>query len=398
MSAMRPAGWSDLPISRLTRAIGILVVLLTVLWLGLPPSAASAERTPGLVEARAKANEITAELNALQSELANIDGEVLRLDEEHRATSTQLNELRNRVRELAVERYVGLGNEVVFIPGADINLQGRADAMVGIVTQTDSDAVDEFRAAKDRLERTSKELADKKATQAARLGELEDRREALYEELTRLEVLEAERVEAERKAAEEAARRAADEKAKQEAQAQADQLAARQQAVDAGRKSTPSTTVGSTQGNGGATGQPTAPASPAQPIASGAFVCPVQGAVSFVNSWGFARASGNRHQGVDMMSPRGTPVVIPVSGTVKTRTGGIGGLQFHLNGDDGNFYYGAHMDSFSGAQGHLPAGTVVGYVGDTGDARGTGTHLHFEIHPGGWPNAVNPYETVSKYC
>lgn len=368
-----------------------VAVLMTVLMTALVGQVVvapdvDAQTTPGLAEARAKANEITLQLDELRDELAVLDGDVLRLAEAADAASESLDGLRDRVREVALERYMGVGNETMFIPGADINAQARADVLVGIITRTDTDAIDEYRAVKAGLDRTSAELAGRKAEQRERLAELEARQQELYTELGRLEALEAERVEAQRRAAEQEARRAADEEARQQARAQADQLAARQQAARDGRAA----------GSGSVSAPPSTTPSP--PIASGPFVCPVQGAVSFVNSWGFGRASGNRHQGVDMMSPRGTPVVIPVGGTVKTKTGGIGGLQFHLNGDDGNFYYGAHMDSFSGAQGHLPAGTVVGYVGDTGDAKGTGTHLHFEIHPGGWPNAINPYETVSRYC
>jgi hypothetical protein len=44
------------------------------------------------------------------------------------------------------------------------------------------------------------------------------------------------------------------------------------------------------------------------------------------------------------MSPRGTPVVTPVAGNVTFKTGGIGGLTFRLDGADGNWYYGAHLD------------------------------------------------------
>ncbi len=121
--------------------------------------------------------------------------------------------------------------------------------------------------------------------------------------------------------------------------------------------------------------------------------------MSFVDSWMAPRPGGRSHQGVDIMSPRGTTVVLPVGGRTTFRTGGIGGLTFNLNGDDGNYYYGAHMDSYAGlADGYYPAGTVVGYVGDTGDARGTGTHLHFEIHVGGYGNAVNPYPTTRANC
>ena len=78
------------------------------------------------------------------------------------------------------------------------------------------------------------------------------------------------------------------------------------------------------------------------------------------------------------------------------RSSGLGGKAFYLDGDDGNFYYGAHLDSY-GHSGRVEAGTVVGFNGDTGNARGT-PHLHFEIHPGGQGNPTNPYPVVARYC
>jgi murein DD-endopeptidase MepM/ murein hydrolase activator NlpD len=121
----------------------------------------------------------------------------------------------------------------------------------------------------------------------------------------------------------------------------------------------------------------------------------VQGPHSFVDTWGAPRSGGRRHKGVDMMASTGTPVVAPVSGNVTHRGNSIGGLSFHLYGDDGNYYYGTHLSAYGNA-GYVSAGTVVGYVGDSGNARGI-PHLHFEIHPGGGA-AVNPTPTVRAHC
>lgn len=123
--------------------------------------------------------------------------------------------------------------------------------------------------------------------------------------------------------------------------------------------------------------------------------CPVRGA-HFMNDWGFPRSDTGFHQGNDMMAARGTPIVAPVSGTVTQGVGSIGGRFFRLTARDGTVYYGAHMSKF-GKSGRVKAGDVIGYVGNTGDAAGGATHLHFEIHPAGGP-AVNPYAYLVRAC
>ena len=96
--------------------------------------------------------------------------------------------------------------------------------------------------------------------------------------------------------------------------------------------------------------------------------CPVPGS-NFANDWGFPRSGGRAHSGTDMFAPRGTPILAPVAGVVSFGTGTIGGRQFRMAGDDGTTYIGSHMDAF-GASGRVSAGTVIGYVGNTGNAAG----------------------------
>ena len=134
---------------------------------------------------------------------------------------------------------------------------------------------------------------------------------------------------------------------------------------------------------------------------SGAFVstgivCPIGGAVSFTDSWGAPAPPGPPPRGRPD-GRAGTPNVAVVSGSVQFREGGLSGLGAHLQGEDGNLYYYFHLSAYEGGSRQVAQGDVIGYVGNTGDARYTATHTHFEIHPGGG-GAVNPYPSVAAVC
>jgi murein DD-endopeptidase MepM/ murein hydrolase activator NlpD len=146
------------------------------------------------------------------------------------------------------------------------------------------------------------------------------------------------------------------------------------------------------------TAPPTTTTAPPPPeAAADGLVCPVQGPVSFVDSFGAPRSGGRAHQGVDMMAAMGTPTVAPAGGRVEHRGNTTGGLSWWLYGDNGDEYFGTHLSGYANeGVGWVAAGTVIGYVGDSGNAAGT-PHLHFEIHPGGGA-AINPFPAVAAAC
>lgn len=121
--------------------------------------------------------------------------------------------------------------------------------------------------------------------------------------------------------------------------------------------------------------------------------CPVPGS-EFVDSWGFARSGGRGHKGVDMMAPYGTPILAPVSGTVRSSNSSLGGLGFYLDDEFGNELFGSHLATLD-VTGWVEAGTQIGTVGSSGNA-GT-PHLHFEIAPAGRAS-VNPFPYVLSWC
>lgn len=122
---------------------------------------------------------------------------------------------------------------------------------------------------------------------------------------------------------------------------------------------------------------------------------PVQGVKSnqLVDTWGGARSEGRKHEGIDIFAKTGTPILSSTKGMV-TRIGWnrLGGETVTVLGPGGNYHYYAHLSKYADVKvgDWIEAGTVIGYVGNTGNARTTPPHLHYGIYDFKW-KAMNPY-------
>ncbi len=133
-------------------------------------------------------------------------------------------------------------------------------------------------------------------------------------------------------------------------------------------------------------------------IAIHGFTFPVGDPHTFSPGFGAPRMMGTPyahwHEGTDILAPMGTELYATERGLItRMGTGGLGGITLWLKGESGTYYYYAHLTTYAEgiADGVIvEAGQVVGFVGDTGNARGGPPHLHFEIHPDGGA-AVDPY-------
>ena len=150
------------------------------------------------------------------------------------------------------------------------------------------------------------------------------------------------------------------------------------------------------------------------PRASGAeiypIIFPVVGANHYTDTFSAARSGGRTHQATDIMAAKMIPVVAAADGTVGWQHDEIGGncCAMALNHDDGWASWYIHLNNdtpgtddglgFGFAEGivsgaHVTAGQLIGWVGDSGNAEGTGSHLHFELHrPDG--TKFNAYESL----
>ena len=125
-----------------------------------------------------------------------------------------------------------------------------------------------------------------------------------------------------------------------------------------------------------------------------AVAMPVAGveARAVADTFGAPRGADRSHEGVDIFARRGTDVVSATLGVVSSvREGGLGGRQVWVLGPGRQRHYYAHLDDWApglAAGDVVYPGSVLGHVGDTGNARGTPPHLHYGIYGSG--GAIDP--------
>ena len=371
--------------------------------------------------------------------LYELNVEIVELSQRVAGIDADVAELRRQMIEIAVQRYIDSTTPPSILAGDDINRQAAVDALARFVSEGSLDIIDDYRRARDDLDQAQALLAERALHQqelisqaavaaaevqaelnaigdvylaiAPRLYEQdrlldsleEAERRRLEEELRRRQAEEARRLEAARAAAAVAAE--AERRAALTAE-ETGRIAGEEVARAAGEA--PGGPPGDAAEPGAGALPPVRPGEPtdvAVPVAqlpvlqtASGWICPLAGPFSHFDDFGDPRHYGGWHKGNDLIAPTGTPVLAVESGRVEHRANRIGGNSAYLFADSGNYYYNTHLSAYENVGvGWVPAGAVIGYVGDSGNAAGL-PHLHFEYHLGGRGNHINPYPIVREAC
>lgn len=371
------------------------VLLLTLALLALVPIGASAqtqadvdaaERQRRIAEARqsqayADYVEVTAQLDdaveqyeALWAEREDLEYRISRMEEAVSRYRAEAEELEQTARNIVVDAYMSGQRKLIGSAFTASSIQDlvTSRAVLDRAAERELSSMDTLDAVSRQADRSSAELDIRRADVAAN----QDAAAVVVEDITSLQTRQRQILDAADEALSDAIadlRRERQEKAAEDARIQRQQAAA------------------SASRPGAAGGAP--------PEVTPGFQCPVQGGASFIDSWGFPRSGGRTHKGVDMFNARNTPLIAVVDGRIRFSSNSLGGLSTHLYADNGVVYYYTHLEAhpsnISSGQ-YVSKGTVVGFLGNSGNARYTSPHLHFEIRPNG--KAVNPYPTVRSAC
>ena len=353
--------------------------------------------------ARDRANAAAQAMFDAESRLDTLEVEIVAAEKELAAVEAQANSMRSSLQQDAQRSFVNSGTSIPLLIDLDeANAGITADKQASVARGAASVELDDFDAVmKDvRAQRADLDRQREATTQARE--QFENLQAAAEAEVVKLAEIEKQRL-ADVAVQRELERQRQAELAQQAAAAR--QLAASNTAAAApnGASAAVAPSSGSSSGVQAAASPAPAAAPAPTPVAESpppsnagsGIVCPIAGPRAFGDTWGAARSGGRSHEGVDMMSPGGTPLVAVESGSVQFKTTRLGGNSVWLDGSSGTRYFYAHLSAWEGSSRGVSQGEVIGYVGATGNT--TANHLHFEVHPGGG-RAVNPYPYVRAVC
>ncbi len=349
-------------------------------------------------------------LNDAGERLEDLDNQQITLTAEIATLETDVSAMRRQVEEVAIRRFTqsSVQGSPILNGFGSPERQMQAAAYAQMIFDSSDDAFDDFDSTNRDLVRKQQLLEQSErqiVQQQQQLVALKERAEA---KVVHLKEVEQQRLkdEATRAALERERKRRA---AKSQTTAANSALAAGSGGSVGGTGVTFSLGVGADMGPGvkigSGIGYPLAPlGAGGRATSSGIdwsgtdWVCPTGRAkAGFGHSFIPKTEPGVRyHHGIDMGTREGTLLLAVVSGVAEARVNTLGGMTIYLRGDDGAFYYYAHLEAW-GHTGRVNKGDVVGYVGMTG--RAGGFHLHFQYHPGGMgTDPVDPYNILKAHC
>ena len=110
------------------------------------------------------------------------------------------------------------------------------------------------------------------------------------------------------------------------------------------------------------------------------------------DTWGAPRDTDRTHEGQDIFAKKGTPILSATEGyIVRIGENTLGGKTVSVLGRGGYRYYYAHLDNYApelSVGQKVSTTTIIGFVGNTGNAAKTPAHLHFGIYTPKGP--INP--------
>lgn len=327
---------------------------------------AAAQAAREIADARDRADRAATAYFEAESRLDALELEAEALDREVTALEAQMGALGGRMQQIALRRFTRASTapSPLLSGFQSVAEQMQLAAFAAVIDDSSEGDLDEYESVRRDLDAKQRSLSSARSEIEEEQRNLASLRDAAVAEVERLQEVEEQRLK------DVAVRRALEAEQRRRAAAAA---------ASAARTPNP------------------ARGTPARDVARSGWVCPTGNAsVAFGDTWGAPRSGGRTHKGVDMIGPIGTPLLAVVSGFAKANSSTLGGLGVWFRGSDGNSYFYAHLDSY-GQLGNVSAGTVIGYMGETGNAKYSTPHLHFEIHPGG-AGPINPYPTVRANC